>query len=101
MRRPSLREQIPHLDAAQLRALQRIARSGGRLPLRVVPRDLAGSLMDAHAVRADRVTRDLRLTHLGLLALLQSRHATQIPTLAEARELTGRGFLAVTLERNR
>ncbi len=100
MRRPSLREQIPHLDAAQLHAVHRIARSGGRLPLHTLPRELAASLRDTRAVAADRRTGDLRLTHLGLLALLQSRHATQIPTLAEARELTGRGFLAVTLERN-
>jgi len=101
--RPSLQQQIPHLTGAQVRALRSIARAGGRLPLGTVPRDMAASLLEARAIRADRLTRDLRLTHLGLLALLQSQTANQVPTLAQMAARQGTGFVAIplALERDR
>ncbi len=95
-RRPSLREQIPHLSPAQLRVLRNVARAGGRLPGRALPQDVATSLLAARALRAERAVRqrrvcsDLWLTHLGLLALVQA--ANQFPGRDDA------GFCAVILD---
>lgn len=70
MRRPSLRELIPPLDFQQLNALRLIARRQGRLWDTSLPRPLASSLLLAGAVQ--RSGGELRLTHLGLLGLLQA-----------------------------
>ncbi len=56
----------------QLRAVRRVARGGGRMPGGVLPFELVRELVEARAVRVDRVSDEVRLTHLGLLALMQA-----------------------------
>ena len=96
MRRPSLREQIPCLSAPQLAALRRVARAGERLPVRALPPEMTKSLLEARAVSVNRRwgVGELRLTHLGVLALVQSQTANQVPTLASLAAGKGKGFVA-------
>src|SRR5262245_103552 len=97
MQRPSLREQIPHLDAVQLEAVHRIACSGGRLPVRALAGEAVASLRAARAVRVDQLGGEVWLTHLGLLALVLAQRVAQVPALAEASALSskGKGFVVV------
>lgn len=60
-RRPSLREQIPHLSVPQLAALRRVVRAGGRLPTRALPHEMTTSLLAVRAVSANRRVGELRL----------------------------------------
>jgi len=101
MRRPSLREQIPYLEAPQLAALRRVVRGGGRLPVRALPPEMTTGLLAARAVGLNRRTGELLVTHLGVLALVQSQATNQVPTLAEIAAGKCKGFVAVALEHDR
>ncbi len=71
-RRPGPDELIPLLDRQQLGALRLIAQHQGRLPASRLPRLLVASLLAARAIQAGVRGGEVRLTHLGLLALLQA-----------------------------
>jgi len=98
VRRPSLREEIPHLSPAQLRAIQSVVRAGGRVFSSALPAEVTESLLAARALRVERAVRqhrtgsDLRLTHLGLLALVQVANQVSGPE--------NTGFCAVVLDRD-
>ena len=92
--RPSLAEQIPRLPHAQLRALIKVGRAGGRLPRGALRRELAAALLRARAVAGDG-PRHLRITELGVLALVRAANpvpGAQAP--AGARVLTAQDLRA-------
>ncbi len=105
VRRPSLREEIPHLNPAQLCAIRNVARAGGRVSSRALPEEVVSSLLAARALRVERAVRqhrpgsDLRLTHLGLLALVQAANQFSGPDAGFCAVVLDRGGMVSSLEK--